>query len=83
MTWHSRTAWTLSFASLLGAGFLNLYATKSESHHVIQLSSKRQLFVDCYLIERMEGVHLTLHQPVKYVGNPILVANRAWENALG
>ena len=46
---------------------------------VIHLSSRRQLFVDSYLIEKMEGLRQTLHQPRKYPSNPVLHADQPWE----
>jgi hypothetical protein len=48
----------------------------------IQLSPKRQLFVDSYLIDKMEGVRRTLHQPTKLTRNPIVIADRPWEMAV-
>jgi hypothetical protein len=48
----------------------------------VQLSSKRQLFVDSYLIEEMDGLHKKVHQPTKYLGNPVLRADRPWEKAV-
>lgn len=51
------------------------------SNHVL-LTSKRQLFLDSYLIERMDGVHRTLHQPKRFQGNPVLRADRPWEKSV-
>jgi hypothetical protein len=48
----------------------------------IRVTPKRQLFVDFYLIERMEGVHRTLHQPKRFQGNPVLRADRLWERSV-
>ena len=36
------------------------------------MGTERQLFVDDFLIETLEGAEQTLNQPVKYEGNPVL-----------
>ncbi|MDA0832687.1 MAG: hypothetical protein O2955_03220 [Planctomycetota bacterium] len=40
-----------------------------------------QLFVDDVIIEEMSGVEKSLHQPIKYEGNPILVRDKPWEDS--
>src|SRR3954452_18572349 len=44
---------------------------------VIELGSRRELFVDDYLIDSMEGVELTVHQPT--AGDVVLVCDSPWE----
>ena len=44
-----------------------------------QILRGRQLFIDDDLIESMDGVARTLHQPVKHAANPLVVQDRAWE----
>ena len=39
----------------------------------------RQLFVDDRVIADRSNVELSLHQPVKYPGNPVLVPEHPWE----
>jgi len=42
----------------------------------------KQLFLDDYVIERLERVGKTMHQPRKYAGNPLIKpdANHPWES---
>src|SRR5881628_3461326 len=44
---------------------------------VIDLGSRRELFVDDYLIDRMEGVELRAHQPE--ARDVVLVCDAPWE----
>ena len=43
------------------------------------LRGKRQLFVDNYVVEHMDNLTKTLHQPAKHEANPVLKADRPWE----
>ena len=45
----------------------------------IEMEGKRQLFVDNVVIEHMEGVSKTLHQPVKHIGKPLLTPDKPLE----
>jgi len=45
----------------------------------LKLDSRRQLFVDDYLIASMKGLHREYHQPVKHPENPLVVPDRPWE----
>ena len=45
----------------------------------LRIGRQKQLFVDNYIVERMEGVHRTLNQPEKHPGNPVLAPDRPWE----
>ena len=47
--------------------------------HVLQIASDRQLFVDDYMVEETRNLQRTFHQPVKYVGNPIIRPLAPWE----
>jgi hypothetical protein len=44
-----------------------------------KIGPEAQLFVDDYLIHSAQGLKRTLHQPVKYKGNPIMKAEKPWE----
>ena len=46
---------------------------------VRDLDSKRQLFLDDHLIDRIENASRWVHSPNKEAGNPILTADRPWE----
>ncbi len=48
----------------------------------VKIGNERQLFVDDYLIEKMNRVTRTYHEVEKYPGNPVLVSDKPWE-ALG
>lgn len=45
----------------------------------LKIGPESQLFVDDYLIHSMVGIVRAPHQPVKYSGNPLLIADRPWE----
>ena len=45
----------------------------------IQIGSQRQLFLDDHIVERIEGLKRTMHQPIKR--GPVLKAERPWEGA--
>ena len=42
----------------------------------------RQLFIDDYIIENLEGARKVLNQPVKHPRNPLIVADKPWEKTL-
>ena len=46
---------------------------------VIDIGSRRQLFLDDHLIERMQGVGRQLHRPRRYGDRPLLEADQPWE----
>jgi len=74
--------WKLVFVVFLSISSFARDHVAAGSAQVVQLSSKRQLFLDSYLIEEMHGLHKTVHQPTKYAGNPVLRADRPWEKAV-
>lgn len=43
----------------------------------IDIGSRRQLFLDDFIVERIDGLTRTLHQPEKH--GPVLKAERPWE----
>lgn len=43
----------------------------------------RQLFVDNTVIEHVDNLHKTLHQPVRDPANPVLTSDRPWEDDIG
>lgn len=47
----------------------------------VSIGPESQLFVDDYLIHSRQGIIRIPHQPAKYPGNPILVADKPWEAA--
>ena len=45
----------------------------------VKIDSRRQLFLDDYLIATRDNLRRVLHQPEKHPGNPVLVGVTAWE----
>lgn len=45
----------------------------------LKIDSRRQLFVDDYLVASTEGLKREWHQPVKHPGNPIMSGEFPWE----
>ena len=48
----------------------------------LNLGSDRQLFIDEYVIDEIQGLTRTLNQPQKYAGNPIMAPIYPWEGSL-
>jgi hypothetical protein len=46
----------------------------------IRIGSESQLFIDDHLIERMDGLTRTLHQPVDVATNPVIEPEQPWEH---
>ncbi len=66
---------TLIFSTLLSPGGL---AAGSEPDTVCDIGSRRELFVDRFLIARLDGTSLRLHEPQP--AEKVLEADRPWEN---
>ena len=48
-----------------------------------EIGTKRQLFIDGYIVEKAEGVRKTLHPAEKRDNSrPLLVPDKPWETAL-
>ncbi|NSW90736.1 MAG: hypothetical protein HPY74_08700 [Firmicutes bacterium] len=45
----------------------------------LDISGREVIFIDDYLIEQKVNIQRTLHQPIKYVGNPIMRPVARWE----
>ena len=45
-----------------------------ETSTPIDIGTRKQLFIDDYIVAEIKGLFRTLNQPVKYKGNPILKA---------
>ena len=43
------------------------------------LINGKQLFIDDYVIEKLNGVEKVLNQPVKHSRNPIVTTDKPWE----
>lgn len=46
----------------------------------LRLGNEAQLFLDDHLIERMEGLKRTVHQPQDIEGNPVIIPEGPWEH---
>jgi hypothetical protein len=47
----------------------------------LKIDTRRQLFVDEYLIAERKNVHREYHKPVKHPKNPLIVSDRPWESS--
>ena len=47
----------------------------------ISIGKKRQLFVDDYLIDKVENLKLNVHSWQKHPSNPLLIPDKPWEGA--
>src|SRR5215468_3444765 len=60
-----RSLGTLAVFLCFTLGFLTTHAAESNAKETIRdIGSRREVFVDDWLIERMQGVRLVLHPPV-------------------
>ncbi|HEU0046029.1 MAG TPA: hypothetical protein VFQ43_00325, partial [Nitrososphaera sp.] len=66
---------------LLIMGLSGMARFERSPKKALRLTSQRQLFIDTHLIETMEGVRQTLHQPAKHPSNPVLRADKPWEKS--
>ena len=48
----------------------------------LPIFSDKQLFLDDFIIERLEGVSRKLNRPLKDPGNPLVVRDKPWEGML-
>ena len=55
------------------------YLEKGNHPDVVPIDIGRQLFVDDFLVESMEGVERVYGRPKKYVANPVLKPETPWE----
>ena len=54
-------------------------ASQNPRTDALQIGSTKQLFLDNRVIDRIDNIRLQLHRPVRYSGNPIIEADKAWE----
>ncbi len=47
--------------------------------NILDIGSQKQLFIDDYMVAETTGVLRVLNQPVKYVGNPVMIPIYPWE----
>jgi hypothetical protein len=64
------------FQGIIGLFFPGIPSFAKESNY-IDIGSNRELFIDYYLIERLDGAHLVLHHP--HDEGPVLEFDRPWE----
>jgi len=51
----------------------------SDLTEALNIGSMKQLFLDDYLIDQMQGVHRRLHHPSRCADNPLVVGDKPWE----
>jgi hypothetical protein len=74
----TRSLWTNSVAAIL-ASVLFVALTHSWAAESIALDSRKQLFLDDYLIASMTRVKRTIEVAQKFSGNPVLWPTESWE----
>jgi len=65
--------------SLVSVAVASLACVAGSGQEAVNIGGVRQLFVDDYIVSERENVRLTLHQPAKYPGNPVLLPDKPWE----
>ena len=48
----------------------------------VEIGTRKQLFVDDYIVDETRDVVRTLNQPAKYVGNPVMIPLYPWEGRI-
>ena len=74
------TAKYASLAWLLLALPLLTLPSSASAKEPLDIGSQRQLFLDDYIVERLEGLKRTMHQPVKR--GAVIKPDQAWEVSL-
>ena len=71
----------LPLVALTAAGLLVSPAAADEQKKTapLEIGSHRQLFIDDFVIDRMEAVRRNIHQADTYPGNPVLQPEMPWE----
>lgn len=59
--------------------FPRLLIAEQRSEQLVSVGLQKQLFIDDYVIERMDGLKRVLHQAQRHQGNPILKPEHPWE----
>ena len=62
---------------LAGLNFIGLQANSSDRQDPISIKSNRELFIDHFLIDQMNGTRLVMHSPIDE--GPVLDFNKPWE----
>ena len=57
----------------------NVHSTGDLKLEIIDLKDKREIFVDCHLIEKLQGINLKMHTPIDE--GPVFFFNKPWEGA--
>ncbi len=84
LVWHEDQLWVSYYASHEGKASIYLAQVKinedgTASSAVREIGSRRELFVDRWLIDRLEGASLELQRPVD--AGPVLQFDEPWEGA--
>jgi hypothetical protein len=61
-------------------GLVGIMVHSSAAQAPVEVSADRQLFIDDVLIDTMQGLRKTLHQPRDHADNPVLLPDRPWEH---
>ena len=77
----SNTIYTICFL-LISAISASADETVKPGGEVISIGQYRQLFIDDHLIEKTENITRRINPVNKYSNNPIVQADRSWENRM-
>lgn len=77
LTDHSASWMILKVSVFLFIQIAEGFSLAAPPDSVIQLGGRREIFVDDFLIERTDGVNLTMHRPVKE--EAVLEFDKPWE----
>ena len=58
-------------------------AEENKSPAPLEIGTHRQLFIDDFVIDKMEAIRRNTHQAEKYPGNPVLTGEAPWEGPHG
>ena len=48
----------------------------------LEIGTRKQLFIDDYMVDESRGVSRRLNQPAKYAGNPVMIPLYPWEGSI-
>jgi len=73
----AKTTGVRTIALLVAGGMLTLAGGSAWAEEPAAIGSRRELFVDHYLVDRLEGTRLVLHRP--HDEGPVLRFDKPWE----
>jgi hypothetical protein len=59
--------------------FVGQSVAQTPAIQLLRIGNESQLFIDDFIVDSHSGLVKVMHQPDRYIGNPILVGNNSWE----